>query len=198
MPAKILALSGSTRSGSLNAKLAAAFAEAARVAGAEPTLISLRDYPLPLYDGDLEEADGVPENARALARLFSAHHGIFIAGPEYNSGITPLLKNTLDWMSRVGRGDKPMPSPFKSSVFALAGASPGAYGTIRGLPMIRQILQIGLGAHVLPEQLAVGQAQKVFDEAGAVGDERVADRLANLAERLIAVSTALFDDPRSE
>jgi chromate reductase, NAD(P)H dehydrogenase (quinone) len=126
---KILVFAGSIRTGSFNGRLAALAAKELALLAADVTRISLADYPLPLYDGDAEAASGAPDNAKRLARLFTAHHGIFIASPEYNASITPLLKNTLDWISRVREaGGLP---PYKNRVFAIGAASNGTYGGYR-------------------------------------------------------------------
>src|SRR5689334_19059507 len=98
---KILVLAGSIRTGSYNGRLAALAARMLTRADAEVTALSLTDFPLPLYDGDLEARTGPPENAAKLSRLFCAHHGVFMTSPEYNASLTPLLKNTIDWISRV-------------------------------------------------------------------------------------------------
>ncbi|QCI66663.1 NADPH-dependent FMN reductase [Phreatobacter stygius] len=169
---RILVFSGSIRSGSFNGKLAAlAATELARL-DADVTHISLGDYPLPIYDGDLESASGPPENALKLKRLFCAHQGIFIAGPEYNAGITPLLKNTIDWVSRVRETGEPPLAAYRNRVFALGSASPGGYGGMRSQIATRQSLELGCGAHMIPETCAVSAAHQAFDEAGNLKDER--------------------------
>ena len=119
---RILVFAGSIRTGSFNARLAAIAAKEIALAGAEVTRISLADYPMPIYDGDLEAASGPPENASKLKRMIMAHPGVFIASPEYNASVTPLLKNTLDWISRVREGKEPPLAAYKNRVFALGGA----------------------------------------------------------------------------
>ena len=104
---KILAFAGSTRTESFNKKLVKIAVEGARAAGAEVTLIDLRDFPMPLYDGDLEAASGLPENAKKVKQLMISHHGFLISAPEYNSSITAVLKNTFDWVSRPETDDEP-------------------------------------------------------------------------------------------
>jgi len=178
---KILVCSGSSRSGSYNGRLAALAAKKLAILDAGVTHLSLRDYPLPIYDGDLEETTGVPENAKKLKRLFQSQDGIFLACPEYNSGITPLLKNTLDWISRV----KEPGDPFKTKVFALGSASPGAFGGMRGLIGMRTILEVGLGAMVLPQMVAVTKAAAAFDDKGELVDERAAGQLDRLVDALL-------------
>lgn len=182
---KILAFAGSARAGSLNKKLVNAAAQAARDAGAEVTVLDLKDYPLPIYDGDLEEAGGLPENARKLKDLFRAHQGLLIASPEYNSSITALLKNTLDWVSRTENDDEPPLAAYKGKAAALLAASPGALGGLRGLVHLRAILG-NIGVIVLPEQTAVGRAHEALavNEAGRLADERVARQVATVAGAL--------------
>src|SRR3954449_1523189 len=98
---KLLVIPGSLRTGSLNARLAATAALEIAQAGGEGTRISLADFPLPIYDGDLQSKSGVPKNAVNLKRLIGAHHGILIVTPEYNSSVPALVKNTIDWVTRV-------------------------------------------------------------------------------------------------
>lgn len=168
----ILVFAGSVRTGSLNEQLAAYAARALRALGAKVTHISLKDYPLPLYDGDLEAHEGPPENASKLRDLFAAHQGIFIAGPEYNAGITPLTKNTLDWVSRVDIG------VFRARAFALGAASEGRLGGYRSLMATRQVLELGVGALVQPEMVSVAQASKAYDANGDLAEpgRRAAER----------------------
>ncbi|MBI3435236.1 MAG: NAD(P)H-dependent oxidoreductase [Proteobacteria bacterium] len=182
---KILVFSGSTRTGSHNARLAALVAKELVLGGAQVTRISLIDFPMPLYDGDLEAASGPPDNAVKLKRMIMLHAGVFIASPEYNASITPLLKNTLDWVSRVREDGEPTYAAFKDRVFAIGGASNGAYGAMRSLMALRQVLELGCGALVLPEQLAVREAATAFDERDRLVDERAAGMLKSLARRLI-------------
>ncbi|MHA7775180.1 NADPH-dependent FMN reductase [Roseibium sp. M-1] len=178
---KILVCSGSSRSGSYNGKLAALAAKKLAILDAGVTHLSLKDYPLPVYDGDLEGSNGVPENAKKLKRLFQSQDGIFLACPEYNAGITPLLKNTLDWISRV----KEAGDPFKTRVFALGSASPGSFGGMRGLIGMRTILEVGLGAMVLPQMVVVAKAASAFDDKGELTDERAGGQLDRLVEALL-------------
>ncbi len=174
MTPKILLLPGSNRSGSYNGKLATVAAGSPALADTEVTKISLADYEMPLFDADLERANGQPDAAWALARKFSQSHGILIVSPEYNAGVSPLLKNTLDWMSRVRDPDL---APFRNPVFALAAAAPGNFGGMRNLMMLRQILQLGLGALVIPEQLVLPRAGDAFTDDGALADPDTRARL---------------------
>lgn len=184
MAPKILAFAGSARKESFNKKLARVAADAAREAGAEVTLIDLADYPMPLYDGDLEEASGLPENAKKLKALFLQHDGLLLACPEYNSAITPLLKNTLDWVSRAETDDEPPLAAYRNKVAALLSASPGRLGGLRGLVHVRAILG-NIGVLVLPDQVAVGQAHQVFDPAGRLSDDHQRQAVEALARRLV-------------
>jgi chromate reductase, NAD(P)H dehydrogenase (quinone) len=182
---RILVFAGSIRTGSFNARLAAIAAKEIALAGAEVTRISLADYPMPIYDGDLEAASGPPENAIKLKRMMMAHPGVFIASPEYNASVTPLLKNTLDWISRVREGKDVPLAAYKNRVFALGGASNGQYGAMRSLLALRQVLEIGTGALVIPEQIAVNRAADAYDEMDNFKDERTAEILRSVVRRLI-------------
>lgn len=184
MTAHILVFSGSIRSGSLNSQAAAAAAKALALKGASVTRISLEDYPLPIFDQDLEAEQGIPDHAIKLGRIMAQHDGMVIASPEYNASVTPLLKNTLDWVSRV-KGDKQGAfGPYGGKYAALMGASPGALGGLRGLEHLRAILR-NVGAEVITAQVAVGNAFKAFDESGALKDERQASMLDTMCDQLI-------------
>ena len=180
----ILVFAGSIRSGSHNAKLAALAAKELALTGAGVTLISLADYPLPIYDGDDETRSGVPSNARNLKRMMVEHQGVFIASPEYNASVTPLLKNTIDWVSRVRERGEPPLAVFKDRAFAIGGASDGAYGALRSLMALRQVLELGCGALVLPEQITVFRASEAFDEMDNLKEERAAAQLKRVVQRL--------------
>ncbi len=185
---KILVFAGSIRTGSFNGRRAALAAKELALRNADVTRISLADYPLPLYDGDAEAASGAPENAKKLKRQFAAHHGIFIASPEYNASITPLLKNTLDWVSRVREpGEQPYPA-YRDRVFALGAASNGTYGGYRSLIALRHVLELGCGALVLPDQVAVRNAASAFDETENLRDAAEAERLRSVLARLVDVA----------
>lgn len=162
----ILVFAGSTRTGSLNEILAAYVARQLRALGANVTHISLKDYEMPLYNGDLESDQGVPENAKRLCALFYEHQGVFIAGPEYNASLTPLTKNTIDWVSRVDKTQV-----FRGRAFALGGASEGRLGAYRSLMATRQVLELGLAAFVQTEMISVFNASKSYDENGDITDE---------------------------
>jgi NAD(P)H-dependent FMN reductase len=183
----ILVFAGSIRTGSINEKLAVNAAEAISDAGGDVTKISLSDFSMPIYNGDLEEAEGVPENGKKLAELFVASQGIFIAAPEYNGGITPLLKNTLDWVSRP-KSTEHRPGPYKGRVFAIGGASNGGFGGYRGLLQLRHSLENALTALMVPEMVSVPTASEAFDETGKLAAERPAKMLKTVAERLVEMA----------
>lgn len=165
----ILAFAGSVREASLNRRLIRVAAGAAEEAGARVTLIELRDYPMPIYDGDLERREGLPEAARRFKRLLVEHDGVLIASPEYNSSIPPLVKNAIDWASRP-EGDEPRLVAFQGKVAGLTAASPGALGGLRALSDLRAILQ-NIGVHVLPAMAAVPSAGDAFTDDGDLRDE---------------------------
>jgi NAD(P)H-dependent FMN reductase len=152
-------------------------------------LISLADYELPLYNGDLEKEQGVPENAKKLKGMMLAHQGIYIASPEYNASIPPLLKNAIDWVSRA---KEPAGNPYQQCVFALGATSNGRFGGYRGLYHLRQSLELGLGTLVIPEQVAISQAESAFDERGALKDEGNQKLLQAQLEKLIAAAGVLL------
>jgi NAD(P)H-dependent FMN reductase len=183
---KILAFAGSTRAGSFNKKLIKIAVKGARDATAEVTHIDLRDYALPLYDGDLEEREGLAENAKKLKALFLANDGLLISAPEYNSGITGVLKNAIDWVSRTEGEEKDL-ACFIGKVATLMSASPGALGGLRGLVQVRSILG-NIRVLVLPDQVTVPKAHEAFTDDGALKDAKkqaAVERLgATLAQTL--------------
>jgi NAD(P)H-dependent FMN reductase len=160
MAVKLLAFAGSVRQESFNRQALDYAITGARDTGVEVTLLDLKEFSLPLFDQDWESANGIPENAARLKHLFIQHQGLLIACPEYNSSITPLLKNTLDWVSRAWQGQSGL-VPYQSKVAALVSASAGALGGVRGLRHVREILTT-LGVVVIPRQHAVNNADKVF------------------------------------
>ena len=168
---KILAFAGSTRTESFNKKLIRIAANGARSAGAEVTLIDLRDFALPLFDGDLEDSQGLPENAKKLKQLFLAHDGLLVSSPEYNSGISGVLKNTIDWVSRTETDDEKPLACFAGKVATLMAASPGALGGLRGLVQVRAILG-NIKVLVLPDQIAVSKAYEAFNLDGSLKDAK--------------------------
>ncbi|MCG8649223.1 MAG: NAD(P)H-dependent oxidoreductase [Pirellulales bacterium] len=166
---KILALAGSARADSHNVRLLPILAQGARSEGAEVTILNMRDYPLPVFDEDVE-ARGRPENASKLKQLFLDHHGLLIASPEYNSSVTPLLKNTIDWVSRPDEGE-PILAAYRDKVAGIVAASPGGLGGLRGLVHLRAILS-NIGVTVLPKQIAISQAFQAFDDQGNLTDQK--------------------------
>jgi chromate reductase, NAD(P)H dehydrogenase (quinone) len=181
----ILVIPGSLRVRSFNVRLAALAAKELMLADAEVTRISLLDYPLPLYDGDLAEKSGPPLNALKLKQLMCAHRGVFVACPEYNASITPLMKNTIDWISVVReRGEQPL-AAYQNRVFALGAASPRSTGAMQSLLALRQVLAVGCRALVLPEQVSVPNAEQAFDEMDAFKDPRSAEQLKLVVRKLV-------------
>jgi chromate reductase len=188
---RLLFFAGSTREGSYNKKLAALAHRIAEANGIESVLIDLKDYPMPIYDGDLEAREGPPERARAFKALLGEYQGVFIASPEYNSSVTPLLKNTLDWVTRVRAKGESGLEVFKSRVFAISGASPGYYGAMRSLLHLRQILTVGMGATVIPQQIALPRAMHAFADDGSLKDKPQQDLCKSVVEAL-AVAARKF------
>jgi chromate reductase, NAD(P)H dehydrogenase (quinone) len=182
---KILVFAGSIRTGSHSARLAALAAKLLVLEGGHVTRISLQDFPMPLYDGDLETKSGPPEHAINLKRMMMQHAGVFIVSSEYNASLTPLLKNTIDWISRVRDGTEQPLAAFRNRIFALGAASPGTLGGYRSLMALRQVLELGCGATVLPEHVAVRDAANAFDEDDNLRDPRTAQGLKSLLRRLI-------------
>ena len=177
---QILVFSGSERAGSFNAKLADLATVAIVALGAKAKRISLRDYALPVYDGDLEASDGVPEAAKELREELFAHHGLFIACPEYNSSFAPLLKNSLDWASRGV--SKPL---LAGKLVALGSASPSWRGGLRGLIQARSMLELGMGAFVIPDMVMITHADKAFDEQSGLKEDGPKAQLKTAVERLV-------------
>lgn len=194
-PPKILAFAGSTREHSYNKKLVKVAAEAARAAGATVMLVDLRDYPLPLFDEDLEAASGLPENAIKLKELFKSHDGFLISSPEYNSSISGVLKNAIDWVSRPRPGEKSLEC-FADKVAGLMSASPGQLGGLRGLVTLRSILG-NIQVHVHHHQVAVPKAHEAFDDIGRLKNpdqfaavEKLATSVAKMITKLKTPLTA--------
>ena len=182
---KILVMSGSLRPRSHNARLAAWVVKELTVIDVETTRISLEDYRMPIYDPDEEIKSGPPHSAIKLKQMMTAHQGIFIASPEYNASMAPLLKNSLDWLSRVRERGDPAFSAFRNRVFAIASASSEQQGGLRGLASLRDILELGCGALVIPEQVAVPQADAAFDDMDNPVPNAVANALRLELARLV-------------
>jgi chromate reductase, NAD(P)H dehydrogenase (quinone) len=188
---RLLFFAGSTREGSYNRKLAALAHHIAEANGIEAVRVELKDYPMPLYNGDLEAKEGPPERARAFKALLTEYDGLFIASPEYNSSVAPLLKNTLDWVTRVRAKGETGLEVFKTRVFAISGASPGYFGALKSLLHLRQILEIGMGASVIPQQITVARAMEAFEEDGSLKDKAQQDLCRSVVEAL-AVAARKF------
>ena len=188
-PVRILALAGSTRQESYNKKLVRIAAAGARAAGAEATVIDLRDLPLPLFDEDLEKSDGLPANGRKLKDLMLAHQGFLIASPEYNSSVSAVLKNAIDWASRPVAGE-PALACFTGKVAAIMSASPGALGGLRGLVTLRSILG-NIGVLLIPEQVAVPRAADAFNPDGTLREPQQQTAVENLGGRVAGMLAKL-------
>ncbi len=190
--ARILAFSGSLRKESLNQKLVEFAAQAAHQAGAEVKVIALRDLPLPVFDEDLEAAQGLPENVLKLKSLLKAHDGFLIASPEYNSAPSAALKNMIDWASRPAPKESPLEC-FRGKTAGIMATSPGALGGLRGLPFLRLILS-NIGVYVIPEQHAMCIAHEKFDDSGALINDADATIIRNISAQLTKFTTNMLDN----
>jgi NAD(P)H-dependent FMN reductase len=179
---KILAFAGSLRADSYNKKLVKIAAKGAEAAGAQVTYLDLRDYPLPVFDEDLEKTDGMPTSGRKIKDLMLAHDGWLLSCPEYNSSITAALKNTIDWASRKEEGETPLQC-FAGKAACLMSASPGALGGLRGLVVVRMLLS-NINMIVLPDQIAVSQAMNAFNPDGTLADAKKHGDVTKLGEKL--------------
>lgn len=184
---RLLFFAGSAREGSHNKKLAQLGQQIASANGIESVFVDLADYHMPIYHGDLENDEGVPERALAFKALLEEYDGVMIVTPEYNASIPPLLKNTLDWVSRV----KTDPDVYRTRVFAISAVSPGYYGGMRALLTLREILSVGLGALVIPQQMALPRGSQAFDDDGSLKDENKQKMFAGVVEAL-AVAARKF------
>jgi chromate reductase, NAD(P)H dehydrogenase (quinone) len=184
---KILVIPGSLRTGSHNVRLAAAAAYEFAQAGVDVTRISLGDFPLPIYDGDLQAKSGVPKNAVNLKRMIGAHHGVLFVTPEYNSSVPPLLKNTIDWITRVQDTQEFRGQVFRERPFAIAAASAGRLGGTRVLAALRLILS-ACHATVIPNQLALSFADQAYDDMDRLKNPADIEALKALVRQLIDVS----------
>jgi NAD(P)H-dependent FMN reductase len=180
---KILAMAGSMRVGSYNKKLVRIAAEGSRKAGADVTVIDLNDYQLPLYHGDEEKAHGVPELAQKLKKLFIQHDGFLFSCPEYNSSVSGVFKNAIDWVSRPEKSDPFYLVAYKGKTAAIMSASPGALGGLRGLVHVRSLLE-NIGVMVIPDQLAVVKANEAFSEDGNLKDQKQLEKALGLGKQL--------------
>lgn len=187
MTVKLLAISGSCRKDSLNARLLAAAVRSARTLGAEVSELDLRALALPIYDGDLEDSAGLPAACIAFKQALNEHHALLVASPEYNGFFSPLLKNAIDWASRPQEGK---PSPFAGQVAALLAASPGGLGGIRGLPALRQLLS-NLGVLVTPSQMSLPNASEAFATAGNLASAAQQQMLEKVVGELLQTARAM-------
>ncbi len=175
---KLLAFAGSTRNGSFNQAILDVAVEGAREAGAEVTLISLADYEMPIFNEDYESEQGIHDNAKAFKELLKSHDGFLIATPEYNSSYPALLKNVIDWASRMEEGEKPLEA-YKGKVAGIMAASPGGLGGMRAMAALRTLLE-NIGTMVLPNQRSVAKAGDLVDDSGTLTDEKTIKLLKNL------------------
>ena len=187
---RILVFAGSTRSGAFSARTADAAMKELALQGAEVTRISLADYPLPLVDQDLEKERGVPDNAIRLAGLIAGQDGLLIASPEYNASIPPLLKNTIDWVSRVRRIDGRPSKPLEGKVAALCSSSDGNFAGVRGLYHLRAVL-MACHVEVVTPQCSVGRAAGAFDDNGQFREERLRHQMETVCRTLMERATML-------
>jgi NAD(P)H-dependent FMN reductase len=188
---KILVIPGSLRTGSLNARLAAVAAHQFAQADAEVTRISLADFPLPIYDGDLQSKAGVPKNAVNLKRMIGAHHGVLIVTPEYNACVPPLVKNTIDWVTRVQDSHETRGQVFRGRPFAIAAASESRLGGTRSLAALRLILT-ACHATVIPNQLALSFASEAYDDMDRLKHPTDIEALGAMVRQLIEVSQRMM------
>lgn len=189
---KILVLASSTRTGSYNVKLAALAAKELTLIDADVTRISLVDYDLPIYDPDLDARVGQPANALRLKQMIAAHHGVFIASAEYSASVTPILKNAIDWVACVRERGDPAYAAFRGRAFAISAASQEAGGGLHTLTALRQILELGCGALVIPEQVAIAQADQAFDDMDNIIETRTANLLRAQLARLVEMAQLLM------
>jgi chromate reductase len=187
---RLLAFSGSSRRDSWNQKLVRLAAKEAEAMGASVTVIELGELHLPIFDEDLEGEQGTPEGAKRLKQMMFDSHGFLIACPEYNSSITPLLKNAIDWASRAAEGERPLQA-YQGKVAGLMSASPGGLGGIRGLVHVRSILG-NIGVIVVPEQIAISTAHKAFTDDGSdLQDDSQKQSLVKVVQRVVHVAGKL-------
>jgi chromate reductase, NAD(P)H dehydrogenase (quinone) len=188
---KLLFFSGSIRKGSLNQKLATYVHRLAVEKGYAADMLSLADYPLPIYNADRQKEEGFPENLKKLKAKLEAYQGIFIASPEYNASVPALLKNAIDWLSRMKEDDGSALQLFRARVFALGSASGSLHGGARGLIALRQVLAVGLGALVLGDQFPISKANEAFDDDGNANDEIVRKHMAGIVDKLARTAERL-------
>jgi len=184
MPAKILVFAGSTRSGAYSGKVADCAQKELAIQGADVTRISLVDYPLPIMNEDLQEQEGIPQNAVKLARLFDAHDALMICTPEYNGGMPPLVKNTIDWVSRVSKDGAKTLKPYSGKVVGICSSSDGHFAGIRSAAQLRAVLA-HLQMEVIAPQVSVPNAGQAFDDNGEFKEERLRKGMTRACSTLI-------------
>lgn len=195
MPISILVFAGSAREDSCNKKLARYAAQVTESASAKVTLIDLRDYPMPIYDGDLEDASGLPAKAKEFKQLLLSHDAFLIVSPEYNSSLPPLLKNAIDWASRSEDGEPHSLMAYRGKVAAIMAASPGRLGGLRVLVHLRAILE-NIGVIVIPPQVTLASAYEAFDDFGQLKSEFHRKEVDGAVKRLVEVTSALKGNAR--
>jgi chromate reductase len=190
---RLLAISGSERAGSLNRKLLDAAVKTAQARGAQVDTIDLRSLALPLFDGDIEKASGVPDGARRLRDALRAADAVLLATPEYNGFPTPLLINSLDWLSRLqAEGDAPAGlATTAGKPLGIVSASPGLLGGLRSLNYTRQYLSMAFAMMPVPQQFALSRAHEAFDDSGALKDAKQQAAVETVVGSVIRVAAAL-------
>ena len=192
-PIRLLLLAGSARQGALSVRLRDAAARLAASAGASTSALDLRALALPLYDGDIEASQGVPQGAHQLRTAIAAHDAVLIVTPEYNGFPTPLVINAFDWLSRLPAGEGAASGVMVTAnkPTALLSISPGAIGGLRAMNFLRQYLQMAFGMLVVPRQHAVGHGHDVLDAKGAFKDEKAEQAVASVVQSVLRVAGAL-------
>lgn len=185
---KLLIIPGSTRRAAFSKQLAKAVAGSVPE-GVDATVVDLADYAMPLYDGDLEEVEGLPEGAVKLREVVKQHEAVLFVSPEYNASIPAVLKNAIDWLSRPYAAEPKVPVwPGKTA--GLLASSPGGLGGLRGLVHLRQIL-MNVGMQVVTEQFALGGAHEAFADDGSLSNERHQAGVDKVVQSVVRIATAL-------
>jgi len=187
---KVLVFAGSLRANSYNKKLATIASAAAEKCGADVTYIDLKEYQMPIYDEDIETSEGLPENAHKLKKLMKESDAFIISSPEYNSSITGVLKNSIDWASRKASKDELSLECFKGKVALIMSASPGGFGGLRGLVHLRAILG-NIGVFVLPEQKAIAQAFNAFSDDGSLKEKKDQEAIDSMVQNFVTVASKI-------
>jgi NAD(P)H-dependent FMN reductase len=186
---KILAFAGSARIGSLTGKLLAYTVDVVRSLGGEVSLIDLRSFELPLYDGDLERDHGLPPGAIRLRAIFKTHQSLLLGVTEYNGGVSSLLKNAIDWVSRP-HGGEPNLAAIRGKLVAMVSCSSGMLGGSRAQAHLRQSFQV-MGCLLVPETATLPYADTGF-AGDAPKDPMVCDLIKAMATRLVETSETMF------